>query len=31
LRQQAIGLAQVVQDPWLPLLVGSVLQRLARA
>ena len=28
-RQQAVALAQVVQDPWLPLLVGSALQRLA--
>src|SRR6266704_5138315 len=28
-RQQAVALAQVVQDLWLPLLGGSALQRLA--
>ena len=25
-RQQAVALAQVLQDPWLPLLLGAALQ-----
>src|SRR5438876_4914570 len=30
-RQQAVALAQVLQDPWLPLLPGSPLQRQAES